>query len=221
MKIFMLLASLAILLSPAGNPAAAEKQRVFTLDEDVWVLFYDVPSRRFRRTRDAFVRRDWDSVSRDLAVSAGFVHAEADRSSAALVEPLNTVAQRMDEIAETIHSSQISGSDLDALFARVHWLLAQHYLEQSITSRDALDSRNAGAYLWATVHHMERTVLWSNARLTRRQLESLETLRDLAGRLRDAADPAPVYKERPIVLAKKTLLELGAHMDRKIWLDPL
>lgn len=221
MKILMVLASLAVLLWPAGNPAAAEKQRVFTLDEDVWVLFYDIPSRRFRRTRDAFVRRDWDSVSRDLAVSAGFVRAEAERSSGVLVVPLNAVADRMDEIAGTIRSSQISGSDLDALFARAHWLLAQHYLEQSVASRDALDSRNAGAYLWATVHHMERTVLWSNARLTRRQLKSLETLRDLAGRLRDAADPAPIYKERPIVLARKTLFELGQHLDRKIWIEPL
>lgn len=202
-----------------GNSRGAdENEKAFKLDENVWVLFYDVPSRRFQRTRDAFVRRDWDAVSRDLAVSAGFIRVEASRSVEELAFPLENVADRLDEIADNIQSAQLAGSDLDAAFARSHWLLAQHYLELSVLARDRGNNRNAGAYLWATAHHMERTVLWSNARLTRGQVRALDRLRDLAEQLRDGDDAARVYKEKPIVLARKTLKELGEFMDRKIWI---
>jgi len=182
----------------------------------VWVLFYDVPSRRFQRSRDAFVRRNWDAVSADLAVSAGFIRAEASRSVDDLVFPLENVADRLDEIAENIRSSQLAGSDLDAVFARSHWLLAQHYLELSILARDRGNNRSAGSYLWATAHHMERTVLWSNARLSRAQVRALDRLRELAEQLRDGGDTVKVYKEKPIALARKTLKNLGDFMDRKV-----
>lgn len=218
MRILIVLASLVALIWPVSQLSAAEKSEGIMLDEDVWVLFYDVPSRRLRRARDAFVRRDWGTVAGDLAVAAGFVRAEASRSIDDLVFPLENIADRLDSIGDGIESPDIVGSDLDAAFARAHWLLAQHYLELAVSSRDALDSKNAGAYLWATVHHMERTVLWSDARLTRPQLNSLETLGDLAGRLRNAKDSAEIFKEQPIKLARKTLFDLGEHMDRKIWL---
>jgi hypothetical protein len=211
--------SLALVLALDSNTHADENQNLFTLNEQVWVLFYDVPSRRFRRSRDAFVRRDWDSVSNDLALSAGFIRAEASRSAVDLNYPLENIADRLDEIAENIQSTQISGSDLDAAFARAHWLLAQHYLELSVLARDSDNGRNAGSYLWATAHHMERTVLWSDARMTRSQIRSLDRLRDVADRLRDGENPAAIFKEKPLTLARETLVELGDFMDRKIWIN--
>ncbi len=216
--IIVIVFSLVALL-PTASSKENENQRVFILDENVWVLFYDVPSRRFRRSRDAFVRRDWESVGTDLMVSAGFIRAEASRSVDELVYPMENVADRLDEIAENIQSTQLAGSDLDAAFARAHWLLAQHYLEQSVLARDSGNSRNAGAYLWATAHHMERTVLWSDARMSRAQVRLLDRLRDLADRLRDGQKPSEVFKEKPAALARKTLENLGEFMDRKIWVN--
>lgn len=220
MKYLMIVfVSLALTLAADTDAHADEHQNLFTMDEQVWVLFYDVPSRRFRRSRDAFVRRDWSSVSNDLTSSAGFIRAEAARAADELVYPLENVADRLDEIAENIQSPQISGSHLDAAFARAHWLLAQHYLELSVVARDTGKGRITGYYLWATAHHLERTVLWSNARMSRGQVRDLERLRDLAARLRDDEDPAAVFKDKPIALARKTLVDLGEFLDRKIWID--
>lgn len=220
MKLTLLIIALSLIVfQPALSQSTDSKRQVFALDENTWVLFYDVPSRRFRRIRDAFVRRDWETVSADLKVSAGFLRAEAERAPDTLVAPIGETAVRLEDIAENIQASNVSGSDLDAVFARAHWLLAQHYLELSVAARDSGDSRNAGAYLWATVHHMERTVLWSDARMNRAHTKSLDRLRDLADRLRDADDPTRIYKERPIALARKTLIELGDFLDRRIWLD--
>lgn len=217
-KLLLSIALVAVFLAPTISHPAEDVQKTFTIDENVWVLFYDVPSRRFRRSRDAFVRRDWAAVSENLTVSAAFIRTEASRSVDDLLFPLENVADRLDEIAEGISSTEIAGSDLDAAFARAHWLLSQHYLELAVRARDGGQGRNAGSYLWAAVHHMERTVLWSDARLTRAQVHSLEKLRDLADRLRDGDKPADVFKDKPIALALRTLEDLGQFMDRKIWI---
>ena len=143
---FLLLVS-ATLAQTEGNPRSD-----ITLDEDVWVLFYDLPSRRFRNVRDAFVRRNWPLARRDLEASAGFLRTELARADETLVKPLKEVIRRIEMIAENIETPSVSGSDLDAAFARAHWLLAQHYLLLSEAARDSGDSRSTGNYLWATAH---------------------------------------------------------------------
>ena len=188
------------------------------LDEDVWVLFYDLPSRRFRNVRDAFVRRNWPLARRDLAASAGFLRAELARADATLVIPLEEIIARLESMAESIETVDVSGSDLDAAFAKAHWLLAQHYLVLSEAAKNSGDARITANYLWATAHHLERCVMWSNTRLTRRQLAALEEIRDMAGRLRSTDDPSTVYKSRPIASAKQTLREIGEHLERRVWL---
>lgn len=218
MRILVIFSCLFLLAATAAAQAPTNTRAEFTLDEDVWVLFYDLPSRRFRNIRDAFVRRNWPLARRDLTASAGFLRAEVSRADAALLDPLEEVIARLEWIGENIETRQVSGSDLDAAFARAHWLLAQHYLILAEAAKAAGDSRNTGNYLWATAHHLERCVLWSNARLTRRQLASLEKIRDIAGKLRDTDDPATVYKSKPIANAKKTLREIGEFLERRVWL---
>lgn len=214
----VLVTCLMMLAAATAAGADTNARQDITLDEDVWVLFYDLPSRRFRNIRDAFVRRNWPLARRDLEASSGFFRAELARTDAALVNPMKEVIVRLETIAENIESPKVSGSDLDAAFARAHWLLAQHYLVMSETARNAADPRNTGNYLWATAHHLERSVLWSDARLTQRQLASLDTLRAMAGRLKDTNDPDSVYKSKPIANARKTLREIGEHLDRRVWL---
>jgi hypothetical protein len=47
MKKFLVISVLlALVLALDSNTLADENQNLFTLDEQVWVLFYDVPSRR-------------------------------------------------------------------------------------------------------------------------------------------------------------------------------
>lgn len=107
-------------------------------------------------------------------------------------------------------------TDLDSLFSRSHWLLAQHFLDMARRSRDGGQNRNAGLYLWATTHHLERAVLWSNSRISRDVEKTLEDLRDLADQLQDENLAAAAYREKPLVRADKLLRKLGKALDRPI-----
>lgn len=214
-----LLVCLLLALAAAGihaNPAPDEPP-LFSLDEKTWVLFYDLPSRRFRAIRDAFVRRDFAAARGDLEAAAGFLKAEIDRADPRLVAPLEEVEARLRALAATIETADVNAGDLDAAFSRAHWLLAQHYLVLAARARDLRRHRNAGHYLWATAHHMERTVLWSNARLTPQLVRDIERLRDMAGKLQHSEKPERVYRDKPIVSAQQALAELGTYLDRRVW----
>ncbi len=217
MRIAIITLFFAAMLTPA--PSRSDEAPQVMLDEDVWVLFYDLPSRRFRSIREAHLQRDWARASADLRTSAGFIASEAERADTPLRAPLVDIAARLDELAAAGAASDVAGEQLDAAFGRAHWLLAQHYLVLARDSRDAGSHRLAGAYLLATAHHMERAALWSDAKLTRKLAQTLDRLRQQANDLRDSRDAARAYRNKPIVAAEETLRELGALLDRKVLLE--
>lgn len=211
---------LAVMASPVSSQPAAGDPPLFSLDEQTWVLFYDLPSRRFRAIRDAFVQRNFDSAARDLRISAGFIGAERERTAPALAGPLSEVVARLGELADAIDSPGTTTAEFDAAFSRAHWLLAQHYLVLTERARDDKRHRAAGNYLWATAHHMERCVLWSNASLTRALVRDIERLRDMADALRESDKPERVYRDKPIASAARTLVAIGEFLNRKVWVAP-
>lgn len=221
MRVTLLGILLAIVAAPAlSQQSAGSNPSLFTLDEQTWVMFYDLPSRRFRTIRDAFVRRNFAAARRDLEVSAGFIAAESERSDAALIAPLSAVAARLRELSMSIDEPSVTTSDFDTAFARAHWLLAQHYLVQAERARDDKRHRTAGHYLWATAHHMERCVLWSNARLTPALVKDIDRLRTMAAALRESDRPERVYRDKPISRAHKSLAEIGAFLNRDVRIAP-
>ncbi len=213
-KIVIMIAALA-LLAPSLATTEADSP-VITIDENLWVAFYDVPSRRFRDIRGAFVRREFATASKDLATSASYLTIEADRALPAIAERLNELSGRMAWISEHIDDATVTATDLDSLFSRSHWLLAQHFLDMARRSRDSGQHRNAGLYLWATTHHLERAVLWSNSRITLDVQITLENLRDLADRLQDENLATTAYRDKPLAKADKLLRKLGKKIDRPI-----
>ena len=213
-KAFIMSAALAM---TAPSFAVAEVDpAVVTIDENLWVAFYDVPSRRFRDIRAAFVRREFTSASRNLATSASYLAIEANRALPAIAERLNEVASRMTWISEHIDDLDVTTTDLDSLFSRSHWLLAQHFLDMARRSRDSGQNKNAGLYLWATTHHLERAILWSNSRISRDVQKTLEDLRDLADQLQDEKRVTTAYRDKPLARADKLLRKLGKTIDRPI-----
>ena len=213
-KLFGLLAVLAL-----SNHTLAEigpKQPLVTIDENLWVTFYDLPSRRFRDIRSDFVRREFAAAASNLGTSANYLKVEADRAMPALAERLEDVTAKLMWIAGNIDDASVTVASLDSLFGRAHWLLAQHYLDMAKRSRDSQQYRNEGLYLWATTHHLERAVLWSNARIDRELHKTLERLRDLANRLQEPKLAKKAAREKPIIQAEKTLRELGRQIDRPV-----
>lgn len=220
-KHLLLSAMFAVLFAVPAARASEAVQPLFEKDDGIWVLFYDVSSRRFRSARDAFIRRDFETARRDLMTSAGHLRLEAARADSDLGATLSAVADRVEEIAAGIEESGVAVADLDPLYARAHWLLAQQYLNWAERARDTRQHAEAGKYLWATVHHMERTVLWSNARVGKTLEDSLEGMRSMASELRTSKTPEKVYRRKPIVQARKTLndlaklLQLTVHDSKK------
>ena len=219
MRIIVLTAALLIALHGYPVPAQGQERSLVAVDENLWVTFYDVPSHRFRSIRDQFVRRDFDSVRRDLITSSSHLMIESGRSSPDLSERLAEVATQLMFIADDIDDPTVTTEILDKLFGRAHWLLAQHYLFHARNSRDADNNRMAGRYLWAATHHMERAVLWSNSRIDRNLVNTLDNLRNLAVRLQDDKDAAAARSQRPIRRAEQALVELGKKIDRPVVLE--
>jgi len=214
------LAVLTLILASAGVALGQDVTRsALTLDDDVWVTFYDVPSRRFRSIRDAFVRGDHAVVARDLEISIGFLRIEGERMPRELVTVLGETIDTLESIRDRQAAGAVTVAQLDTAFGRAHWILAQHFLVLAVTARDQERHKMAGRYLVATAHHLERAVLWSNVAIDREILKSLESVRDLASRLQSAEDPSSIYRERPIRLAGATLTRIGAQINRTVRID--
>ena len=209
---------LPLVLIFSGAAAYADQQSAsqspVVLDEQLWVTFYDLPSRRFRAIRTAILTRNNESAARDLAVTANYLSVESDRSSATFQAPLRDIVEQLRQKEAAVDT--VTLEELDALFGRAHWLLAQHYLELARQARDTRQSRNTSLYLWATTHHMERAMLWSNVAVTREAQTALEGLRKIAGELQNPATSARAYKERPVVRAEKLLRKIGKQIDRRV-----
>lgn len=217
--IFFLGACICLLPLPSAADKHADNEPLFTLDENVWATFYDLPSRRFRSIRDAFIRRDFEAAERDLEVTIGFLSIERGRTVAALRGPLTENMGQLERIRANVRDQSVSTGDLDAAFARAHWLLAQHYLVLAMRARDSGQHGNAGRYLWGTAHHLERAVLWSDARVDQAIVKSLDSTRDMGTRLQSSKNPQRVYRDKPIAVTAKTLIKIGEHLDRKVWVS--
>ena len=206
----------AFLLTPTAFCADEAVQSPVTMDESLWVVFYDVPSRRFRSIRNDFVGRQFESAAADLTTSASYLVIEANRAQPQIASRLTEVADKLTWMADNIDKASVTGAELDSVFGRAHWLLAQHYLDMARRSRDANQNRNAGRYLWATTHHMERAILWSNARISRTVQKTLDDLRELATDIQDEKTAKAAYGKKPMLRAEALLRELGREIDRPV-----
>ncbi|MDH3410262.1 MAG: hypothetical protein OEN51_12940, partial [Gammaproteobacteria bacterium] len=219
MRCLKIIIAVSLALTSPVSVAQSGEPSFVAVDENLWVTFYDVPSHRFRAIRDAFVRRNFESSSRDLVTSASYLKIESGRAVPGIAERLEDVAAQMMSISQNIGDKNVTATTLDQLFGRAHWLLAQHYLHFARESRNADNNRMSGRYLWATAHHLERAVLWSNARIDKNVVTTLEELRDLASRLQDSETAPAARKEKPIARAEKLLVKLGAEIDRPVVLN--
>ena len=215
MRLDYLAAACLVLVATDGLAQSADSSFV-EIDEDRWVTFYDVPSHRFTSIREAFVRRQFETASRHLAAASNHLLIESGRATAAVAARLGEVGEQMSSIAENLDDPEVTADTLDRLFGRSHWLLAQHYLALARESRDGNNNRMAGRYLIATSHHLERAVLWSNERVARDVVKTLDGLRDLAIRLQDPGKAASARAEKPVVRAEKLLVKLGQQIDRPV-----
>lgn len=200
---------------------AESEPDLFQLDGDLFVAFYDLPSRRFRAVREAFLTREFAAAAEDLRIGAQYLDIERQRAYPTIASELCEVIQRMAVISDAIDQPNVTVRQLDPLFARSHWLLAQHFLYRGVISRSQGRYRPASRYLTATVHHMERAALWSNARLTPQLERAVDELRSLANRLETNPSKRWVNEKRPLLRANKTLNELGAHIDMQVGLPDL
>ena len=214
----LLVLGLVMLMTAAQHGTAAEERPLFELDGDTFVTFYDLPSRRFHRIRQAFVSRDFDTARHDIQVSAEYLGIEAQRAQPGIGAAMLSVQSRFREMGDNLDSEDVVAQNFDALFGRAHWLLAQHFLHLAIASRDAERYSASGQYLLACAHHMERAALWSNARISPELVRSLDRLRGLADQLQDSPSKRWIEENRPLRSAVRTLSALGEHIDRQVLL---
>ncbi len=206
-----------VLIALLGGRAAADEhdaRRAVVLDENVWIAFYDLPSRRFRDIYSAVVAGDKAAAARDLEVAAAYLSIEAARAHAELSGPLGSAADELDTLAAAIETATLA--EFDRAFGRAHWLLAQHFIAEARDSRDARDGPATGLYLWAATHHMERTLLWSNQRISRDVSKTLDELRDIAGQLQKGTRVEAAFRDKPVARAEALLRKIARRVDRPV-----
>lgn len=206
----------------AGSMAkeAETNQKLFSFDENYWVLFYDLPSRRFRAIRNDFIQGHYGLVSQNLRVAENHIRIEATRSTPPLTQKLIAVSDKLAEAAVRNENNQITVAEFNPLFAQAHWLLSQHFLTLSLTSKQNKNDRNAGHYLAATAHHVERAILWSDMKITPQTLQTLEEIAKQSNELLNAAKPLKVYKKRPIKKAWELIKETGDYLEKTVTIHP-
>jgi hypothetical protein len=166
-------------------PLQGADRPALVLDGDTFITFYDLPSRRFRAMRRAFGEGDEALYQRDLTVSIEYLTAEMQRMDPRLVAPMQEV---IDGLAALKVGSGSTVRELDGLFSRAHWLLAQHFLLIAQTRLSDNNTAVLSVYLTATAHHLERAALWSGAQDTPGLAQTLDELRASAAGLRKKPD---------------------------------
>lgn len=214
----LLLSILIVFGASAAYGQQDDAQSAVVLDENLWVAFYDLPSRRFRAIRTAILARNHEAAARDLSLTASYLSVEAARASVTFKAPLTDLVEQLRRMEAGVDN--VTLEELDAVISRTHWLLAQHYLGFAREARDARHGRNTSLYLWATTHHLERAILWSNSAVTREVHATLEGLQELADKLGDPETSERAYRERPIVRAENLLRKIGKQIDRRVYLPP-
>lgn len=207
---------ITLIVGLPANGEPVDRQRLFQIDESLWIVFYDLPSRRFRDIKDAYIRRDLSSARRDLATSANYLRIEAARSP--IARALTDAATELDAMAAELDPLDTDPADPDARFANVHWLLSQHFLALAIDARDDNRHMDAGWYLTAVAHHLERTALWSEVAVDRKLIVAVDGLREQANKLQNAPPSArkeELYKNRPMRNAVEVLQRLGKQIGKR------
>ena len=194
--------------------ATAERPDV-VLDGDAWVVFYDIPSRRFRHILDGVVRRDLAAVQRDLETTIAFLDIETERATAELQAPLREVIDSLRDGLDAADLSRLDTTTLEATFARTHWLLAQHYLVSALALSDEGQARSSALHITATAHHLERAILWSGMPVTRAIASRFDALREVAATQRSSEPSSTLRSRRPVREATRLLIDVGNYLDRK------
>jgi hypothetical protein len=122
MRFLRIIISACAAVTSSASLGQSGESAFVAVDEKLWLTFYDVPSHRFRAIRDAFIRREFESASRDLATSASYLKTESGRALPEIAERVQDVATQMTWISENIGDSSVTSTALDRLFGRAHWL---------------------------------------------------------------------------------------------------
>lgn len=212
---------LTVGLSGFSREATAEEKNLplFVFDEAHWVLFYDLPSHRLREVREELADRDLEAVIRDLKAIEGYTRIEAQRSMLSLPEKLVAVADSLAAFANEPEALTLAG--LKATSARLHWLLSQHYLLMAIQSRSNRSHHNAGHYIAATAHHLERAIVWSDMPIEIHALQTLNELEALGNELLEAPNPDRVYGQKPLRQAWKLIQHTSQYLKRQLAIEPV
>ncbi len=158
----------------ASASTSESKSTRFVMDGDTFIVFYDLPSRRFRALQQAFINQNTEQFDRDLEVTIQYLAAEKSRMDPRLQAPIDQTIESLRAFPST---SDLSLSDMQQHFARVHWLLAQHFLQIAHRQTQSTETAETWLYYTATAHHLERAVLWASLEIDKTLTANLDSLR--------------------------------------------
>ena len=192
----MLLAGLAAMAAQAqqqpqvtvetqrSQQQAQAPQGQIVITEERWMALSEQPELALDAARDSIMRRDFDAAARHLRAAAAFVDTEGERASGKTAESLRNAGRHLTELADRAERDDLRGlSELNQAATEVHRALAAEAHDLAQKAHEARDDRRAGHYLQAAARHLEHGIAWSGHAIERGTADTLDAVRDGAGKL--------------------------------------
>lgn len=129
--------------------------------EQVWLYFSDKPEECFETTISDLEANHPGQAAHDLRTAAAYLKIEAERgrgdSKKAIKASVHELERGADQIKDGI---VIHISDIESMFARAHYALAEHHYERASVFLMKKDQIKAGEALDVSATHVEHGIGW-------------------------------------------------------------
>lgn len=103
-----------------------------------------------------------EDAASDIRKGGALVKQEADRSTGQAKQSLLSSVQELDKLADGLQKRTVSSAtELDAVFARTHHVLARYYQEKASESWVQKAIEKTGYYLRLSATHLENALTWA------------------------------------------------------------
>jgi hypothetical protein len=171
---------------------------------------------KLRDSARASIGRDSAAVTRALRSAADFARQQADRANQIAQDAYIRSAAEMDTLASSISAgAKRTEQTVDSAFARLNYAEGLDHMAEAMNAWAAQQRSRAAEELQAAADNTERAAEEARVKLDTRTNKAIADARNLAGRMKQAAELEDQEVRRTMSELDGHLRQLGARIERK------
>jgi hypothetical protein len=180
--------------------------------EQVWLYFADKPEEYFEETVSDLDAVGPKAAAHDLRTAAAYLKIEAGRSRGASGKALRASIDELEDAAGRVGGGvTIPSDEMNRVFARAHWALAQHHFARA-SALAARDKIKAGKELDAAATHVEHGMGWLDPEPDETRTAALQGVRETAGEMTEGKLIKPEAVSKAMTVLEKEIEDLRAQI---------